>query len=178
MGSLRLRSRPRARRAWDGAPGVGLLVGAVGAGAVVSSLGASAFVTGRRLAALEGIGVILWGLPLTLSGVFPYEPVVVGLMCVIGIGNALVDIGLHTLPARLVPEELLARVLGAKASVTALFIAIGAFVTPLAIDLFGIRGALIVLGLVAPTAAVLAWPHFRAIDGAISHREREIEILN
>jgi len=37
---------------------------------------------------------------------------------------------------------------------------------------------LIVLGLVAPTAAVLAWPRLRAIDGAISHRDREIEILN
>jgi len=46
-----------------GAPGVGLLAGAVGAGAVVSSLVASAFVTGRRLAALEGVGVILWACP-------------------------------------------------------------------------------------------------------------------
>ena len=161
-----------------GSSGVGLLTAALGAGAVASSLGASAFVTGRRLAALEGIGVMLWGLPLTLSGALPHEPVVLGLMFVIGIGNALVDIGLHTLPARLVPEELLARVFGAKASLTALFIAIGAFITPLAIDLVGIRGALIVLGLVAPTAAVLAWPRLRAIDGAISHRDREIEILN
>jgi Major Facilitator Superfamily len=133
-----------------GAPGVGVLVGAVGAGAVVSSLVASAFVTGRRLAALEGIGVILWGLPLTLSGALLREPVVVGLMCVIGAGNSLVDIGLHTLPARLVPEELLARVFGVKASLSALAIAVGSFVTPLAIGLLGIRSALIVLGLIAP----------------------------
>jgi hypothetical protein len=44
-------------------------------------------------------------------------------MAVIGIGNAFVDIGLHTLPARLVPEDVLARVFGAKASLTALSIA-------------------------------------------------------
>jgi MFS family permease len=161
-----------------GAPGVGLLTAAVGAGAVASSLGASMFVTGRRLAALEGLGVALWGLPLTLSGALPYEPVVLALMCVIGIGNAFVDIGLHTLPARLVPENLLARVFGAKASLTALAIAVGSFVAPFAIDLLGIRGALIVLGLVAPTVAALAWRRLRAIDGAIAHRDKEIDVLN
>jgi hypothetical protein len=161
-----------------GASGVGLLTGAVGAGAVASSLGASTFVTGRRLATLEGIGVMLWGLPLTLSGALPHEPVVLGLMCVIGIGNALVDIGLHTLPARLVPEELLARVFGAKASLTALSIAVGSFVTPLVIDLLGIRGALILLGLAAPVAAALAWRHLYAIDAAIAHRDKEIDVLN
>ena len=160
-----------------GAPGVGLLVGAVGAGAVVSSLAASALVTGRRLAALEGVGVILWGLPLTLSGALPHELVVLVFMCVIGAGNVLVDIGLHTLPARLVPEELLARVYGVKASLGALAIAVGSFVTPLVIDLLGIRGALIVLGLIGPTFAVLAWRRLRAIDEAIAHRDLEIKLL-
>jgi MFS family permease len=161
-----------------GAPGVGLLTAAVGAGAVASSLGASMFVTGRRLAVLEGLGVVLWGLPLTLSGALPHEPVVVAAMCVIGVGNAFVDIGLHTLPARLVPERVLARVFGVKASLTAFSIAVGSFVTPFAVDLVGIRGALIVLGLVAPTLAAIAWPRLRAIDSAIAHRDREIEVLN
>jgi MFS family permease len=161
-----------------GASGVGLLTAAVGAGAVASSLGASTSVTGRRLAVLEGTGVVLWGLPLTLSGAFPHEPVVLVLMGVIGAGNALVDIGLHTLPARLVPEELLARVFGAKASLTALSIAVGSFSTPFVIDLLGVRGALAVLGLVAPTLAALAWRRLQAIDAAIAHRDREIEILN
>jgi uncharacterized membrane protein len=43
-----------------GAAGVGVLTAAVGAGAVASSLGASVFVSGRRLAILEGIGVMVW----------------------------------------------------------------------------------------------------------------------
>jgi Cyclic nucleotide-binding domain/Major Facilitator Superfamily len=161
-----------------GAPGVGLLSAALGVGAVASSLGASMFVNGRRLAVLEGIGVILWGLPLTLSGVLPLEPVVLALMGVIGVGNALVDIGLHTLPARLVPEELLARLFGAKSSLTALAGAVGAIVTPFAIDLLGIRGALVLLGLVAPALVALAWRRLHAIDAAIAHRDTEIEVLN
>jgi MFS family permease len=161
-----------------GASGVGILTAAVGAGAVAGSLGAFVFVSGRRLASLEGLGVLLWGLPLTLSGAFPYEPLIVTFMCVIGLGNALVDIGLYTLPARLVPEKLLARVFGAKESLTALAVAVGAFVTPLIIDLLGIRGALIVLGLVAPTAAILARYRLSRIDASMAHRDSEIAVLN
>ena len=134
-------------------------------------------ISGRRLAAVEGIGVALWGVPLTLSGVFPYEPVVLALMCVIGVGNALVDVGLFTLPARLVPEELLARVYGALESLVALTVALGSLVTPLVIEMLGVRGALAVLGLVAPTAVLLAWRRLQAIDGSISHRDDEIEVL-
>src|SRR5215217_4210926 len=93
-----------------GDSGVGVLTAAMGVGAVAGSLAASMLVSGRRLAAVAGIGVALWGLPLTLCGLLPNRPAVLALMGVIGVGNALVDIGVFTLPARLVPEELLARV--------------------------------------------------------------------
>jgi MFS family permease len=160
-----------------GEPGVGLLTAAVGAGAVASSLGAVMFVAGARLAQLEGLGIVLWGLPLTLSGALPYDPVVVALMCVVGIGNALVDIGLWTLPARLVPDELLARLFGAAESLTAMSVALGSFVTPFAIELLGIRGALAVLGLIAPALVVLARRRLRAIDASIAHRDEEVKVL-
>lgn len=160
-----------------GDAGVGLLTAAVGAGAVVGSLGASMFVSGRRLAALEGIGVALWGVPLTLCGALPYEPTVLALMGVIGIANALVDIGLYTLPARLVADDLLARVFGAKESLTALSVALGSLVTPPAIDLLGVRGALAVLGLVGPVLVALAWRRLKAIDASITHRDEEIGVL-
>src|SRR5918995_1178605 len=161
-----------------GEPGVGLLTAAVGAGAVVTSLVASMFVTGRRLASVAAIGVGLWDLPLTLSGALPYEPAVLALMCVIGAGNGLVDIGLYTVIPRLVPEELLARIYGALESLTALTVAIGSLITPLIIDLLGIRGALVVLGLVAPGLVVLAWRRMHAIDASITHRDEEIDVLN
>lgn len=99
-------------------------------------------------------------------------------MCVIGIGNALVDIGLHTVPARLVSEKLLARLFGVKASLTALAGAVGAFITPFAIDLLGIRGALAVLGLVAPAAVVLARKRLHAIDAEIARRDQTIDVLS
>ena len=161
----------------SGEPGVGLLTAAVGAGAVVGSLGASMFVRGRRLAALAGIGVALWGLALSLCGALPYEPSLLALMFLVGVANALVDIGLSTLPARLVPEHLLARVFGAEESLTALSVALGSLVTPPAIDLLGVRGALAALGLVAPALAALAWRRLQAIDRSITHRDKEVEVL-
>ncbi len=161
-----------------GAPGVGLLNAAVGAGCVAGSFGASMFVTGRRLAVLEGVGVLLWGVALTLSGALPLAPVVLGMMCVAGIGNSLLDIGLHTLPARLVPEQLLARIFGVKGSLTALAGAAGAAVTPFAINLLGLQGAMFALGLIAPVLTALAWRHLRKIDAMIEQRDAEIAVLN
>jgi MFS family permease len=161
-----------------GAPGVGVLTAAVGAGAVAGSLGASMFVSGRRLATVEGVGIALWGLPLTLSGAFASEPAVLLLMCVIGIGNALVDISLFTLVPRLVPDELLARVFGAFESLVALTVGVGSLVTPLVIDLLGIRGALVVLGLVAPAFVAISWLRLRAIDRSVARVDEEIEVLN
>lgn len=160
-----------------GQVGVGVLTAAVGAGAVVGSLAVLSLVSGRRLAALEGIGVALWGLPLTLSGAFPYSPVVLGLMCIVGLGNALVDVGLFTLLARRVPEHLLGRVFGALESMIALTVGLGSLVTPFVIALLGLRGALVALGLVAPAAAALGWRRLQLIDGSIVHSDEEIAVL-
>jgi MFS family permease len=160
-----------------GDPGVGVLTAAVGVGAVVGSLGVSAFASGRRLAAIEGVGAALWGLPLTLSGALPYEPAVLVLMCVVGVGNALVDVGLFTLVPRLVPEEMLARAFGAMESLGALALAVGSLVTPLVIELLGIRGALAALGLVAPVCVAFAWRRLSAIDSSMTHRDEEIDVL-
>jgi MFS family permease len=160
-----------------GQTGVGLLTAAVGAGAVAGSLGALVLVSGRRLALIEGIGVALWGLGLSLCGALPAQPTVFALMCVIGIGNALVDVGLFTLPARLVPYDMLASVFGAFESLVAVTVALGSLVTPLAIALLGVRGALAVLGIPAMVLFVLSLRRLRSIDGSIVHRDTEITVL-
>jgi MFS family permease len=160
-----------------GEPGVGVLTAAVGAGAVAGSLGVSTCVIGRRLAALAGLGVALWGIPLTLTGALPYAPMVLALMGVIGVANALVDVTVLSLVPRLVPEEMLARVHGAFQSLVVLTIATGSLVTPLAIDLLGVRGALAALGLIAPGVVVLARGRLAAIDASIAHRDEKVEVL-
>ncbi|MGH7746232.1 MAG: MFS transporter, partial [Candidatus Dormibacteria bacterium] len=160
-----------------GAPGVGVLTAAVGAGATAGSLGALVLVTGKRLAAIQGIGVALWGVPLALSGAFPTTAAVLVFIGAIGVGNALVDVGLFTLIARLVPEELLGRVFGAMESLIAATVAVGSLVTPLAVHLLGVRGALAVIGMIAPVFVAFTWPRLQTIDASIVHRDAEIDAL-
>jgi len=85
-----------------GEPGVGTLTGAIGAGAVIGSLIASLLVGSRRLAQWFGIGVSLWGF-IALILLFPRQATALSLLACVGIGNALVDVGLFTLMARLAP---------------------------------------------------------------------------
>ncbi|MET0911369.1 MAG: MFS transporter [Ilumatobacteraceae bacterium] len=160
-----------------GDAGVGVLTAAIGAGAVIGSLAVAAMVTGRHLAALEGIGVTLWGLPLVFCAVLPTEPAVLVSMGIVGVGNSLVDVGVFSLPPRFVPEELLARVFGAFESLAALAVAVGSLITPAVISLLGIRGALVVLGLVAPICVAASWPRLRAIDASTARRDEEIDVL-
>ena len=160
-----------------GEAGVGVLSAAVGAGAVVGSLAASLLVGARRLAGWFGLGVALWGLPLSLIGVFPDEVAAVALLAVVGVGNALVDVGLFTLPGRLVPDEYLARVFGAMESLIAVSVGLGAIVTPPLIALLGVQTALIVLGAVAPVAALLTARALRRLDAEMVTHDREIELL-
>jgi hypothetical protein len=155
----------------------GVLLAVLGGGAVIGSIILAVLVNGRWLARYVGLGVTFWGLPLAAIGAWPEWPVVVMAMGVIGIGNALVDVGLFTVPARLVPDALLARFFGALESVIAICVACGSLVTPAAIALFGRRGALVAVGLLGPLLALAWWRRLRATDDMVSARDEEIGIL-
>jgi Major Facilitator Superfamily/Cyclic nucleotide-binding domain len=160
-----------------GEPGVGVLTAAVGIGAVVGSLGASVLVGSRRLAAYTGVGIALWGIPLALIGVFPAELVALIMLAIVGAGNALVDLGYFTLFPRLMPDEVLARVFGALESLVALAVGLGSIITPLLIHLFGIRGALVAIGLMTPAVVALAWSRLVKVDEGLGARADIIERL-
>ncbi len=166
-----------------GEPGVGVLTSAIGVGAVIGSLGVSVLVGSRRLAAYTGVGIALWGLPLALIGIFPTEMLALVMLAIVGGGNALVDLGYFTLFPRLMPDDVLARVFGVLESLVALAIGLGAIITPLLIELFGIGGALVVVGLTTPTVVALVWSRLVRVDetlGAsadIIERLRKVEML-
>jgi hypothetical protein len=75
---------------------------------VIGSLIASLLVGSRRRAEWSSIGVALWGLPIALIPLFPREATALTLLACVGVGNALVDVGLFTLMARLAPDGVLA----------------------------------------------------------------------
>jgi predicted MFS family arabinose efflux permease len=160
-----------------GEPGVGTLTTAIGAGAVLGSLAASLLVGTRRLGAWFAVGVALWGVPVTLIGVFPQQAAALFLLACVGVGNALIDLGGFTLLGRIAPDDVLARVFGVLESLVALSIGIGAIATSVVIDLFGVRSALVAVGLVCPIAAAASWYRLRRMDRSIGVRDRDIDLL-
>ena len=161
----------------SGEAGVGVLTSAIGAGAVVGSLGAGLLAGSRALARWEGVGTALWGLPLVACAIFPQPLPVLLFLAAVGVGNALVDVGLFTLPTRLVPEALVGRVFGVFESLVAVSVALGSLTAPLLVSAFGIRGALLAAGMAAPICVLLCWPRLRRIDREMVGREGEIALL-
>jgi MFS family permease len=160
-----------------GEAGVGLLTAAVGAGAVAGSLAAALLVGGGRLARWFGIGVALWGAPLAGIGALPHEWAAVLMLAVVGIGNALVDVGAFTLPARLVDDAVLARTFAAFEAIITLGVGAGAIATPLVIDALGIRSALVAIGVAAPLAVLASWRALRALDARVRVQDADIALL-
>jgi MFS family permease len=160
-----------------GEPGVGTLTAAIGAGAVIGSLLSSLLVGTRRLARWFGLGVALWGLPLVLVPVFPEQGPALLLLALVGVGNALVDLGLFTLMARLADDRVLARVFGLLESVGALAVGLGSVVASACVVVLGVGGALVVVGGFGPVVVALAWHRLRRLDLAMHVRDRDFTLL-
>ncbi len=160
-----------------GDAGVGALSASVGAGGVVGSLGVSLLVGSRHLGAWLAVALVIWGAPIALMGVVPTEPLALGMLALVGVGNALIDVPLYTLPARFAEDAVLARVFGVFESLVALTVGLGAIVAPALIGLVGIRGALAVIGLILPSLAVATWRRLTALDRRLVVRDKELAVL-
>ncbi len=160
-----------------GEAGVGTLMTAVGVGAVLGSLAASMIVGTSRLGAWFALGIALWGLPLTLVGLVPHEVGALLILAFIGVGNALVDVAGFTLLGRMAPDEVLARVFGVFESLVTVSIGIGAVAASAAVELWGTRAALIVIGLLCPVLAALSVPRLRRLDEAVGVRDLDLALL-
>ncbi len=160
-----------------GAAGVGVLTAAVGAGAVLGSLSAALLVGRGGLARWFGIGVALWGAPLAVIGVLAHLWSAILMLAIVGIGNALVDVGVFTLLARLTEDAVLARVFAAFEGIITLGVAAGAIVAPLLISALGVRAALVVIGVIAPAGVLACWRALGVLDDRIRVRDADVALL-
>jgi CRP-like cAMP-binding protein len=62
-------------------------------------------------------------------------------------------------------------------AILTLGVAAGGLLAPVLIDVLGVRGALVVVGLLAPAAVVACWPALRRINAGMRVRDADIEIL-
>ena len=160
-----------------GQSGVGFLNSAVGVGGLLGALAAFALVGRQRLASDFGIGLILWGIPIALIGIFPQPPVALILLGLVGVGNTVVDVAALTLLQRTVPDEVLSRVFGVVQSVFVATIGVGAIVAPLMIDALGIRWAMVITGALLPVLAALLWRRISALDAEAQAPTERLALL-
>src|ERR671928_130444 len=157
--------------------GVGVLNAAVGAGGVLGSVVAFTLVGRGGLATWFGVGIALFGAPLTVVGLAPEQAAAIVLLGVVGVGNALIDVGGFTLLARLADERVLARMFASFEAILTLGVAAGGLVTPPAVELLGVRPALVATGLLAPVAVTASWPALRRLDAEVRVRDADIETM-
>ena len=159
-----------------GEKGVGLLTAAMGAGAVLGSLGASLLV-GRSLPRAYGLSVALWGGPLVLVAAVPEQWAALLALGLIGVANAVLDVGLYTMLSRLAPDAVLGRVGAVLEAQVALTVGLGSILAPLAVELAGDRGALAVVGVLGPLAALAAQRPLRRLEQRLRVRDGDLAAL-
>jgi len=160
-----------------GQPGVGYLNAAIGIGGLAGSVAALSLVGRRRLAPPLGLGLVLWGLPITLLGIWPLTPLAFLFLALIGVANSLVDVAGLSLLQRTVPIDVLARVLGMLEALVMAAIGIGGLVGSGLISLAGFRGAMIVTGVSLPVLTALAWRSLSSIDSTAALPGKELLLL-
>jgi len=160
-----------------GEQGIGLLQSSIGLGGIVGALGASSIVARRQLSGAVRIGLVLWGLPIVVIGLLPNPIIAVGVLLVLGVGNAVFDVGLFSLIQRNVPNAVRGSVLAAFEGMIALTVGLGSILAPQVQGLLGMQGALVATGAVLPVLALAARRAIERADHAAVVPDQEMTLL-
>ena len=150
-----------------GAEAVGYMTAAIGAGGLLGAVGAMTL-GGRRLAVAFGLALVFWGLPIALIGSSADLAFAIGMLAVVGAANSVEDVAGFTLLQRLVPDQLLTRVLGVTWSLAMGGVAIGSIAAPVLVEAVGPRAALVVVGCVLPLLSLGAYRRLVQIDETVA----------
>ncbi len=155
-------------RVFHGSDGeVGYLTAAIGVGGLVGALGAMTL-KGQRLAAVFGLALIGWGIPLVLIAPRPYIVAAVVLLAVVGAANALEDVAAFTLLQRIVPDETLTRMLGLVWGLAMGGVALGSIAAPVVVTVIGPRPAFAVVGSILPLLTLVTYRRLVELDRSVA----------
>jgi MFS family permease len=146
-----------------GAGAVGYMTAAIGVGGLAGAIGAMTL-EGRPLAVPFGAALVFWGVPLILIAPHPQTAAAVLLLAVVGAANSVEDVAVFTLLQRIVPDELLTRVLGVLWGLAMGAVALGSIAAPAIVHWVGARTAFAVVGGVLPFLVLLTYPRLARID--------------
>jgi MFS family permease len=148
-----------------GGEAVGYMTAALGVGGFLGAVGA--MMLGGRLAVPFGLALVFWGVPIALIGPWPELAAAVFLLAVVGAANSVEDVAAFTLLQRIVPDEILTRVLGVLWSLAMGGVALGSIAAPALIAAIGPRPAFIVVGSILPLLTLVTYRRLAEIDRAV-----------
>jgi MFS family permease len=160
-----------------GPEGVGFLDAMVGLGGIVGAAASIALIGKRRLAGGFAAGLVLWGAPFVAIALVPEPAVALAAFAAVGLGNTLIDVAGFTLLQRVVPDHLLARVMGVVETTFIVSIGVGALAAPALIDALGGEGALLATGVLLPALTLVSWAALHRADVGAEPPEGELELL-
>jgi Major Facilitator Superfamily/Cyclic nucleotide-binding domain len=160
-----------------GQSAVGWLTAAIGAGGLVGGAAAAGLVRVTRLGRAFVAGLVLWGLPLVWLALTPNAAVAYLALVVVGVGNAIEDVGLFTLLARSASPRSGGRVLGAAEFVIQAGLGAGSVAAPALLHSLGIRGTLALAGGGLSVLALIHVRRFARFDQAVPAPGQEMDLL-
>jgi MFS family permease len=160
-----------------GPSAVGYLTAAVGVGGLVGAFASFGLIR-HRLAVPFGLALVFWGLPIALIAPRPYLALALVLLAIVGAANSVEDVALFTLLQRIVPDEVLTRVLAVVWGVAMGAVALGSIAAPVLVEAAGPRPALIVVGAILPLLTLLSWRRLVEIDESVAAPTAGLAILD
>ncbi len=161
-----------------GQAGVGTLTAAVGVGGIVGG-GLVLLRLRRARHALDlALGLSLWGVSLVLLAALDSATAAFALLVVIGIGVTLVDVASVTLLQRSASRELLPHALGLLQTVFVATVAAGTALAPVLASALGVRGALVVTGLILLVLVAASWRRVALLDAQTRRRSPYAALLD
>jgi len=160
-----------------GAAGVGWLNSAWGLGGAIGGAAAVLLLARRGNSFGLVLGSVLIGVPLLMVGALPGVLVAVLGLVVLGVGYAVMEVAGLTLVQRLASDAVLARAFGVVESSYQLTTAVGSLLAPVLVLALGLRGALLVVGVVLPLVVLARWRALATLEANTPVPEREYRLL-
>jgi MFS family permease len=159
-----------------GAGAVGYMTAAIGVGGLLGAIGALT-IERRRLAVTFGVALVIWGVPIALIAPLPEIAAALLLLGVVGVANSVEDVAVFTLLQRIVPDEVLTRILGVVWGLAMGGVALGSIAAPLLVAAVGPRGAFVAVGVILPLVTLLTWRKLTVIDNEIAGPDAELDLI-
>ena len=147
-----------------GEPGVGTLQAAMGAGGFVGAIVALTLTSRAEFGPAFALSMALWGLPIAAIGVANQPLAALGLLAVVGMSNAILDVTGFTILQRATPNASRVAVMGLVDSLAAATAALGGLLASALLAVLGIKGALLVTGAILPISAAIILPSLRRAE--------------